>query len=194
MAKSIPTAVARRLAVRYAGTEGVLALPMIGFAHCSNHYYSSCLRWLQMPIRHISQHLPIAREDQPTHCEEINMYTLLSARLRNMRKLSMLFSVVVFLMLVTPVWAWSGTGHFVTEGSIGYTPSGYTAAPNFRQASTSTNTANSAISSADSADMFVNFDYDTTGRVSTWSTQQTAQPRRSEMRRLHGQFLQLFQS
>ncbi|MBN1920287.1 MAG: pullulanase-type alpha-1,6-glucosidase [Anaerolineae bacterium] len=57
---------------------------------------------------------------------------------------------------------WSGTGHFVLE-AVGYIPSPYTVSPNFRQASTSTAAANSTISNADSADLFVNFSFDTTG-------------------------------
>ncbi len=59
---------------------------------------------------------------------------------------------------------WSGTGHFVLE-TIGYTPSPYTVQPNFRQASTSTGAATSTISSADSADLFVNFAFDTSGKT-----------------------------
>ncbi|MFZ2487768.1 MAG: pullulanase-type alpha-1,6-glucosidase [Anaerolineae bacterium] len=59
---------------------------------------------------------------------------------------------------------WSGVGHFVTE-TIGYTPSPYTVQPSFRQASTSTAVASSTITSADSADLFVNFDFDTTGKT-----------------------------
>ncbi|MCO5196334.1 MAG: pullulanase-type alpha-1,6-glucosidase [Anaerolineae bacterium] len=58
---------------------------------------------------------------------------------------------------------WSGPGHFVQE-LLGYIPSGYTVQPNFRQASTSTATANSTISSSDVADLFVNFDFDTGGK------------------------------
>ena len=59
---------------------------------------------------------------------------------------------------------WSGTGHFVTE-QIGYTPGPYTVQPNFRQASTSTGAATSVISGGDSADLFVNFDFDTSGKT-----------------------------
>ena len=63
---------------------------------------------------------------------------------------------------------WSGTGHFVTE-SIGYTdgahPRAYTAPPNFRQASTSLNAGQSTIAAGDQADLYINFDYDTTGKT-----------------------------
>ncbi len=61
-------------------------------------------------------------------------------------------------------WAWSGTGHFVME-AIGYVPGGYTVQPSFRQASTSANAAQSAIGSIDTADMFVNFAFDTYGKT-----------------------------
>jgi hypothetical protein len=71
------------------------------------------------------------------------------------------------LLLPLGVWAWSGTGHFVLE-SIGYTDGtharAYTVAPNFRQASGSLNQANSAISSDDAADVYVNFNYSTSGK------------------------------
>ena len=63
---------------------------------------------------------------------------------------------------------WSGVGHFLTQ-SIGYTDGvhlrSYTAAPNFRQASTSLNAGQSAIGAADHADIYVNFNYDTTGKT-----------------------------
>ena len=59
---------------------------------------------------------------------------------------------------------WTGTGHFVQE-TIGYIPSGYTVQPNFRQASTSTSLASATISSADTADLFINFNFDTTGKT-----------------------------
>lgn len=59
---------------------------------------------------------------------------------------------------------WSGTGHFVQE-LLGYIPSGYTVQPNFRQASTSSASANSTISDSDVADVFVNFNFDTSGKA-----------------------------
>ncbi len=63
---------------------------------------------------------------------------------------------------------WSGNGHFVTE-SIGYTdgnhPRAYTAPPNFRQASTSLSAAQSTITANDAADIYINFNYDTTGKT-----------------------------
>jgi hypothetical protein len=63
---------------------------------------------------------------------------------------------------------WTGTGHFVLE-SIGYTdgiqPRAYTIAPNFRQASSSLAAATSSIPGyAAAADLYVNFDFDTTGK------------------------------
>ena len=80
--------------------------------------------------------------------------------------ISVLFATATLLPLVTSAArpAWSGTGHFVNE-QIGYTPSPYTVQPNFRQAATSTGAANSTISSADSADLFVNFNFDTTNKT-----------------------------
>ncbi|MCS7056419.1 MAG: DUF3372 domain-containing protein, partial [Thermoflexales bacterium] len=62
---------------------------------------------------------------------------------------------------------WSGIGHFVNE-SIGYTGDfhfrPYMVPPNFRQASTSLNAAQSSITAADHADIYVNFNFDTTGK------------------------------
>ncbi len=80
--------------------------------------------------------------------------------------LGMLLIVLTIILWPDPSHAapdWSGTGHFVTE-AIGYTPSPYTVQPNFRQDSSITDTATSDISSADNADLFVNFDFDTTGK------------------------------
>jgi len=76
-------------------------------------------------------------------------------------------ALVLALLLPLGAWAWTGAGHFVLD-SIGYTDGtharAYTVAPNFRQASGSLNQANSAISSADAADVYVNFDSDTSGK------------------------------
>lgn len=83
------------------------------------------------------------------------------------RGLALSLTLILALLLPLGVWAWSGTGHFVLD-SIGYTDGAhahaYTVAPNFRQASGSLNQANSAISSEDAADVYVNFDFDTTGK------------------------------
>ncbi|MCS7060289.1 MAG: DUF3372 domain-containing protein, partial [Anaerolineae bacterium] len=63
---------------------------------------------------------------------------------------------------------WSGVGHFV-NASIGYTDGfhfrPYTAPPNFRQASTSLGAGQSTITAADHADIYINFNYDTTGKT-----------------------------
>ncbi|MDM8532043.1 pullulanase-type alpha-1,6-glucosidase [Anaerolineales bacterium HSG25] len=71
------------------------------------------------------------------------------------------------LLFLPSAQAWSGVGHFVTE-SIGYTDGThartYTAAPNFRQASGSLNAAQSSIGANEAADVYINFDEDTSGK------------------------------
>ncbi len=83
------------------------------------------------------------------------------------RGLAWPLALALALLLPLGAWAWSGTGHFVLE-SIGYMDGtharAYAVAPNFRQASGSLNQANSTISSDDAADVYVNFNYDTSGK------------------------------
>ncbi|MCB9138291.1 MAG: hypothetical protein H6642_08095 [Caldilineaceae bacterium] len=82
-------------------------------------------------------------------------------------------TAVLFLMAIitalSPFWAlaatnWSGSGHFQTE-AVGFTPSPYTAQPNFLQNSATTDAADSAIVESTVADVWVNFTTDTTGKT-----------------------------
>ncbi len=89
--------------------------------------------------------------------------------IRGSLKFSVWMAMLAFLLVLVPVvGAWSGTGHFPGE-SIGYTDGThlhpYTVAPNYRQASGRLDFSSSMIHFDDTADLYVNFAFDTTGKT-----------------------------